>query len=76
MTHIDTQEQRPICYCARCQAEIYKGNICYPFDGWQVLCPECHNEAGENGNIFIYAGYDDETTIHIDYVKENQIDEE
>lgn len=72
----DPQDQSPVCYCVHCGAEIYRGNTCYPIDGWRVLCPECHAKTGETRNTFLYAGYDDETTIHIDYIKENQIDEE
>lgn len=72
----DPQDQSPVCYCAWCQGEIYPSNICYPLDGWQVLCQECHDEAGEVGNVFLYAGDNDDTTIHINYIKENQFGEE
>lgn len=71
----DPQDQSHVCVCAHCGAEIYLGNTCYPIDGWRVLCPECRTKAGTR-NTFLYAGYDDETTIHIDYIKENQIDKE
>ena len=74
MTYYNPQDQSPVCYCARCRAEIYPGNTCYPIDGWQVLCPECHDKTGETSGVFEYAGYDDETTIYVNCIKENQFE--
>lgn len=72
----DPQDELPVYYCARCQGEIYYGEICYPLDGWQVLCEECHDETGDDSNIFIYAGDDNDTVIHVKYVEENDFGEE
>lgn len=58
----DPQDQSPICYCARCRGEIYRGNICYP-RGWQMLCPECNSEEEEPEEVFVYAGYDNDCIL-------------
>ena len=54
----DFQQHNPIYYCARCGGEIYKGNTCYPVNGWQVLCPECAEEIGICDAQPEYAGYE------------------
>lgn len=54
----DRQDQIPVCYCLRCQGEIYHGNTCYPINGWQVLCQECYDESTEHSGQFWYAGTD------------------
>lgn len=61
----DPQDQSPICYCARCQGEIYYGNICFPAYGEQVLCQECYEEMRELTGRFAYAGDDDTYGIYI-----------